>query len=136
MKTTMTPDSGYDEFPTQRHVQGDEAIIEANLGWKQAFPDAKGTVRNVLARDNLVAMDVTWQGTNAGPMESPSSATPPSARGSARRDGDDVRGAKIKEMHHYFDAMGLLKQLGATPQYFLLRTTVRSANWQVYCSLE
>jgi steroid delta-isomerase-like uncharacterized protein len=118
MKTTMTPDSVYDEFPTQRHVQGAEAIIEANRGWKQAFPDATGTVRNVLARDNLVAMEVTWQGTNTGPMESPSGAMPPSGRRAEVPAAMVMtfEGDKIKETRHYFDMMGLLKQLGASPQ--------------------
>jgi steroid delta-isomerase-like uncharacterized protein len=118
MRATMTPDSVYDEFPTQRHVQGADAIIEANRGWKQAFPDAKGSVRSVVARDNLVALEVTWQGTNTGPMEGPTGTMPASGRRAEVPAAMVMafEGDKIKETHHYFDMMGLLKQLGATSQ--------------------
>jgi steroid delta-isomerase-like uncharacterized protein len=115
MRATMTPDSVYDEFPTQRHVQGADAIIEANRGWKQAFPDAKGSVRNAFAKDNLVALELTWQGTNTGPMESPSGAIPASGRQVEVPAAMVMTfaGDKIKDTRHYFDMMGLLKQLGA-----------------------
>ena len=48
VKAGLTPDSVYDEFGTQRHIEGSQAIIEVLQNWKSAMPDVKGRVQNVL----------------------------------------------------------------------------------------
>jgi steroid delta-isomerase-like uncharacterized protein len=117
-KATMTPDSIYQEFATQRRIQGVEQIIEANEGWRNAFPDAKGAVNKAVASGDTVTLEITWRGTNTGPMEGPSGAMPPSGK-AVEVPAVMVltfEGDKIRETHHYFDMMSLLQQIGAIPQ--------------------
>jgi steroid delta-isomerase-like uncharacterized protein len=37
-------------------------------GWKQAFPDATGAIRNVVSSGNTVVQEITWTGTHTGPF--------------------------------------------------------------------
>ena len=39
----------YDELATHRHLEGQEAIVEANRGWKEAFPDATGRIERAIS---------------------------------------------------------------------------------------
>jgi len=117
VKATMTPDSVYEELGTQRRIQGADEVIKADQGWKQAFPDAKGTIRNIFASGNLVTAEVVWEGTHRGALAGPGGAIPATGKrvrvpavlvATLQRD-------KIKETRHYFDMMTLLQQLGVTP---------------------
>jgi steroid delta-isomerase-like uncharacterized protein len=113
-KATLTPDSVYDEVATRRRVQGADKIAEALQGWKQAFPDAKGTITKAVAGDSTATVEITWEGTHTGPLTGPTGTIPASGKRQTTRAvevftfGDD----KIKESHHYFDMMTLLQQLG------------------------
>jgi steroid delta-isomerase-like uncharacterized protein len=117
MKATMTNNSVYEEFATQRRIQGADQIIEANRGWKKAFPDAKGTETAVLSGDNVVVQEITWAGTNTGPLEGPAGEMAPTGKLATVRAVmvSTFEGDKIKETRHYFDLMGMLQQLGAAP---------------------
>ena len=102
---------------TQRRIQGADGIVAANQGWKSAFPDAKGTETSVVASGDTVVQEITWSGTNTGPMETPGGTMPATGKSASVRavmvstfDGD-----KIKETHHYFDMMSMLQQLGVMP---------------------
>lgn len=103
------------EVGTQRRLNGKDEILEALKGWKQAMPDVKGTVTNAFASGNTVVLEITWQGTQTGPLEMPSGTIPASGKRQStpaawifQFDGD-----KIKESHHYFDMVTLLQQIGA-----------------------
>ena len=48
----MAPDVVYEETGTQRRVDGVDAYVQLCQGWKQAFPDARGEIRNVVASGN------------------------------------------------------------------------------------
>jgi steroid delta-isomerase-like uncharacterized protein len=117
MKATMSSNSVYEEFATQRRIEGADQIIEANRGWKKAFPDAKGIETAVLSGDNVVVQEITWAGTNTGPLQGPAGEMAPTGKPATIRavmvstfDGD-----KIRETRHYFDLMSMLQQLGAAP---------------------
>jgi steroid delta-isomerase-like uncharacterized protein len=112
---TLADDSVYDELATQRHLVGQEAILEANRGWREAFPNARGTVERALADDGTVTLEITWEGTQSGPLHMPTGDIPPSNRQVVVKAVEvfDVEGEKIREAHHYFDLMGMLQQLGA-----------------------
>jgi hypothetical protein len=56
----------YEEFATGRRVEGADAVIETARGWKQAFPDATGSIINALASGNTAVLEITWQGTQTG----------------------------------------------------------------------
>src|SRR2546426_637551 len=46
-KAPLRADAVYEELATQRKVQGPDQIVEASKGWKEAFPDATGTITKV-----------------------------------------------------------------------------------------
>jgi steroid delta-isomerase-like uncharacterized protein len=115
MRAMFASDARYDELGTQRKVEGPEKIIELFKGWKTAFPDAVGTVTSAIASGNNAALEVTWKGTHTGPLETPEGTLP--ASGKRQETSAAIfltfEGDKIKESHHYFDSMTLLKQIGS-----------------------
>ncbi len=118
LKATLAPDSVYDEVGTQRRIQGADEVVQALQGWKQAMPDAKGTVANAVASGNTATLEITWEGTQTGPLVGPGGTIPASGKRQVTRAAwiGTIQGDKIKETHHYFDMMSLLQQLGAAPQ--------------------
>ena len=117
-KATLTADSLEEEVATQRRLQGVGQIEESAQGWKQAFPDVKGTITNVLATGNTVTMQITWEGTHTGPLAGPAGTIPASGKRVTVRAANVITfaGEKIKENHNYFDLMTILQQIGAVPQ--------------------
>ena len=114
-KALMTPDYLYNEVGTRRRIQGPEEVVAALQGWKQAMPDATGTVTNAFASGNTVALEVTWEGTQTGPLEGPTGTIPASGKRQVTPAAWILtfEGDKIKESHHYFDMVTLLQQIGA-----------------------
>ncbi len=113
-KTTLTPNSIYDEVGTGRHAEGREAILELFLGWKQTMPDAVGTVTGALASGNEVVLELTWKGTMTGPW----GESPPTGKGQTTRAALFLRfsGEAIAESRHYFDSLALMRELGLMPE--------------------
>jgi steroid delta-isomerase-like uncharacterized protein len=116
-RATLATDSVYDELATQRHLEGQDAIIDANRGWKEAFPDAEGRVERAMADNGTVTLEITWEGTQTGPLHMPTGDIPPSSKHVEVKAVEvfEIEGDRIREAHHYFDMMGLLQQVGATP---------------------
>src|SRR5204862_573686 len=96
---------------------GEDASIDANRGWKAAFPDAHGTVESAVADNGTVTLEITWEGTQTGPLHTPTGDIPPSSKHVVVKAAEVFRmeGDRIREAHHYFDMMGMLAQLGAMP---------------------
>ena len=118
MQGRLASDSRYDELGTQRKIEGSEKIVELFKGWKAAFPDGAGTVTSAVGSGNKAALEVTWKGTHTGPLETAEGTIPASGK---RQETPAAyfftfEGDKIKESHHYFDSMTLLKQIGAQPR--------------------
>jgi steroid delta-isomerase-like uncharacterized protein len=113
-----TPDVVYDEVATGRRIEGIEEAIDVNRSWREAFPDAKGTVGKVSASGDTVKIEITWEGTQSGPMEGPAGELPPSNRRATVRAVQILEFAdgRIKENRHYFDSMGMFAQLGVFEQ--------------------
>ena len=114
----LTSDAVYNELGTQRSIKGPDEIIKALQGWKQAMPDVKGTVTKASAIDNTAVLEVTWEGTHTGDLETPGGTIP--ASGKRQRTPAawilEFEGDKIKESRHYFDMVTFLQQIGAMPQ--------------------
>jgi len=115
LKNILTPDALYDEIGTQRKIKGPDQIVQALQGWKQAMTDSKGTVTNAYASGDTVTLEITWQGTHNGPFTGPTGTLPPSGKRQTTPAAMIVKfqGNKVKEMHHYFDMMSFLQQIGA-----------------------
>jgi steroid delta-isomerase-like uncharacterized protein len=78
-----------------------------------AFPDGAHTIDEVVAEGDRVVLRCTWRGTHRGAFQ----GVPASGRTVAvpailveRFDG-----ARLRELHGVFDALGLLQQIGAFP---------------------
>jgi steroid delta-isomerase-like uncharacterized protein len=113
----LSSDAVYEELATQRKVRGPDQIVEASKGWKEAFPDAKGTITKVTEGADTVVLEITWQGTHTGDLISPMGAIPASKKRVTISAVQIVRfkGDKVVETRHFFDLMTMLAQIGAAP---------------------
>ncbi len=104
-----------EELATQRRLDGIDALVESNQGWKQAFPDARGEVTNAFESDDMAVLEITWSGTHSGPLEMPDGELPASNKRAEVRACQvfRVEDGRIVESGHYFDLMTLLQQVGA-----------------------
>ena len=104
-----------EELATQRRIEGIDALLESNQGWKRAFPDANGDVTNALERGDVAVLEITWSGTQSGPLEMPDGEVPASNKRAEVRACQvfRVEGDRIAESRHYFDMTTLLQQVGA-----------------------
>jgi steroid delta-isomerase-like uncharacterized protein len=104
-----------EEYSTGRHLEGYDAMEEAGKGWKTAFPDGKGTVTGAYADGPVAVLEITWEGTNTGPMVTPTGEEIPATG----RHGEvhavqvfEVEDGKVKRTRSYFDLLTVLTQLG------------------------
>ena len=118
LRAGLASDSRYEELGTARTSDGPEQIVELFKGWKQAFPDAVGTVTSAIASGNTAALEVTWNGTHTGPLATPEGTIPASGKRQQTPGAFffTFAGDKIKASRHYFDSLTLLKQIGAEPK--------------------
>lgn len=118
VRAGLASDSRYEELGTQRKTDGPEKTVELFKGWKQAFPDAAGTVTSAFASGDTAVLEVTWKGTHTGPLATAEGTI--SASGKSQETPAAIfytfEGDKIKESRHYFDSLTLLKQIGAQPK--------------------
>lgn len=117
-RATLTDDASYEEEATHRHVEGQDAIIQLNKGWRDAFPDVKAKLKDVVASGDSLVVEIEWSGTHTGTLTTPFGTIAPTNRVGrvsavqvARFDGN-----KIRELRHYFDLLTILAQLGVVPQ--------------------
>ena len=114
----LAPDVVADEVATGRSVQGVDDSVQNARGWKEAFPDVKGTITTAVAAGNTVTIEVTWEGTHTGPLTGPAGTIQASNKRQTTRAVlvMNFEGDKIKQSRHYFDMMSLLQQIGALPE--------------------
>lgn len=112
----MTDDTVHEEPATGRRVQGRDALLELNRGWKEAFPDAAGTVTDAFACGDRVALQITWNGTQSGALPLPGGGQIAPTGKRVTVQGCQlfrIADGKIAEAVHYFDMLGMMEQLGA-----------------------
>ena len=105
--------NGYsEEVGTGRRLTVKEATANARA-WKEAFPDARGTITNKIVQGNKGAAEIVWRGTNRGSlMGNPATNKTVEVRAVVVIETD---GTKIKRATHYIDVAGMTAQLGVTP---------------------
>ena len=115
IRSGLAADFTYDEVGTRRRVQGVEETIALWQGWAKAFSDSRATIHSALASGNTVVIELTWQGTHNGPLETP--AGPLAATGKRIEiracQVTELANGKLKLQRHYFDMATLLQQVGA-----------------------
>ena len=116
LKASLASDSVYDEAATGRRMEGPDAIVEANQGWKSAFPDASGTITGSFACGDRVVLEITWRGTQSGALPLPDGGEIPATGRSVEIQACQVMriaDGKVAENRHFFDMLGMMEQLGA-----------------------
>ncbi len=114
LRELLADDCVFEELATGRRMHGPDETIDVLASWKRGFPDARGTVTNVVPSGDHVALEITWEGTHTGPLESPLGAIPASGRRAMLPavQVTKVRDGRIEESRHFFDLVGLLRQIG------------------------
>ena len=117
---SLLADNFYEEeLATQRRLEGADARIEAAQSWKHAFPDEQGSITGAYTSGNTVAIELTWEGTQSGPMATPDGQELPASNKHITVKSVEVievEDGKIKVLRHYFDLLTLLQQIGAMDQ--------------------
>jgi steroid delta-isomerase-like uncharacterized protein len=117
-KALLTASSVYDEVGSSRRLEGVNDIISSLQGWKKAMPDVKGTVTNSFASGNTANLEVTWQGTHTGPLQTPSGVIEATGKQQTTRSSFlmNIEGGKIGESKNYFDMLSFMQQLDVLPK--------------------
>jgi steroid delta-isomerase-like uncharacterized protein len=102
---------GYaEEIGTNRRLTVQENIDNAKA-WRQAFPDARGTITLRVIDGNNGAAEIVWRGTNTGSlMGQPATGKTVNVRAAVFI---ETNGSQIARSSHYIDIAGMMAQLGA-----------------------
>ncbi len=114
-RTMITPDFVYDEVATGRKVTGIDATLDTWKGWAQAFPDSKGVFHGAhVAEGGTVVLEVTWEGTHQGPLQTPKGPIAATGKRIEVRACAifQIAGEKARTQRHYFDMATLFQQIG------------------------
>lgn len=87
LRSLLADDFYEEELATERRLEGADARVAAARAWKRAFPDEHGTIAAVYTSGNTVVVELSWEGTQSGPIVMPDGQElPPSnnASGSSR----------------------------------------------------
>ena len=101
---------GYgEEIGMNRRFTPQEATVNARA-WREAFPDARGTITGKIVDGNRGSAEIVWRGTNRGPLM----GQPPTGKSVTVRAVVviDTNGSKVTRSAHYIDVAGMMAQLG------------------------
>jgi predicted ester cyclase len=89
---------------------------EHEEGWARAFPDGQIEIVNLVAQGEWVITEFTGRGTQTGALRTPQGELPPTGRHVELSVVECLRfrNGKITEGRMYFDAAGMMAQLGVT----------------------
>ena len=95
-------------------LRGKEAAAEHFGNWMTAFPDMTSTASNRVIGDDTVAVELTFRGTNTGPMQMGEDTIPATGKSVAARGAyfARVRDGRLVELNTYPDAISMMGQLG------------------------
>jgi steroid delta-isomerase-like uncharacterized protein len=111
--STLAGKGRYEEHATHRVTTTRDDEVNQSRGWRQAFPDARGTIRNIFASGDQAVAEITWEGTHKGDLDGPTGKIPPSGKrvNVPATMVVKVRDGEITESHHYFDMNTIVDQL-------------------------
>jgi steroid delta-isomerase-like uncharacterized protein len=113
-KKSLLPRVVYEEPATGTRAEGMDNALKSVQAWTMAFPDLKGTIKNVLHQEDMVMVEIRWEGTHNGLLKGPFGEIPPTGKKGVLEAVElfHFEGDKIREMRHYFDMMTVLRQIG------------------------
>jgi steroid delta-isomerase-like uncharacterized protein len=95
-------------------IRGPEGLKQQAKGYRDAFPDLNLTIEEQIAEGDMVATRWTATGTHKGDLFGISPTGKQTTVGGMTF--DRFSGGKIVESWDYWDALGLMQQLGAIPE--------------------
>jgi ketosteroid isomerase-like protein len=107
---TGVPDAG--------RLPGIEPFIAYGQAFLRAFPDGRIHGDRYVESADRIVVEGRFTGTNTGPLLTPAGELPPTGRAMVLPFADVFRVAdgRIAEHRVYYDTLGLLAQLGLTPE--------------------
>ena len=98
-------------------LRGPEGLKQFLLGFSTAFPDSQGDVNIVFATEEQAVIEVILRGTHTGVLHSGAGDLPPTGRKIVLPACEvfQIRNRKITRHATYYDALGLMQQLGVIP---------------------
>ena len=106
----------FDQHPMSLGTEPTE-FVAALEGWTAALPDARGTVLSAMRDGDRLAVEIVWEGTHTGPLQTPSGTLPASGHRTKTRAVQlfTLRDGLVVDTTHYLDVLGLLTQISAVP---------------------
>lgn len=110
---TLAETGSFEELATHRVTKSRDEEVELTMGWRKAFPDARGRIENIFASGDQAVAEIVWEGTHEGDLDGPvgritatgKKISVPASMVVKVKDG------RIAESHHYFDMQTLLGQI-------------------------
>jgi steroid delta-isomerase-like uncharacterized protein len=113
-ETINTADAAWTNVPAGATFRGPAGYADFLGIWLGAFPDAKVEVTNISAGDDWAVAEFIGRGTHTGPLKTPAGDVPPTGRPFELRFCEvyRVKNGKIAACNLYYDAAGMMRQLG------------------------
>ncbi len=111
----LAPDAVYVEMATGVTARGAAAFTDAVKRWTETYPDLRATIDAAFVCGDTVVAELTWAGTQDGPLQGPFGTIPPTGTSGTVKavQVTTYEGDKVKELHHYFDLATILQPIGA-----------------------
>jgi steroid delta-isomerase-like uncharacterized protein len=112
-----SPDITYIEKGTNRSAKGVDGVLELAHGWKAAFSDLHGNIWASSDCGNNAVLEITWTGTNDGPIEMAGRTLPATGRSVEFDNAQvfEIENGLVKAFRNYGDFLTMLTQLGVLP---------------------
>ena len=97
---------------------GKDGFMQFMQGFKGAFPDCVVTITNQVISGDQIVNEISWVGTNTGPLLTPAGEIPPTGRTvhSVACEVWRITDGKLATIQNYQDGTAILAQLGLLPQ--------------------
>ncbi len=105
------------DVPSGATLHGPDGHKRIALFFAENFPDLRVELTDAFATEDQVVLEGTWRWNDTGPLPLPSGALPATGRSGELRCCYvyQIRNGKIVSVHHYYDMMTMLEQLGLAP---------------------
>lgn len=104
----------YFDATANQRMRGRDEIMKILQTWKRAFPDIRYTIKDTLAAGDKVFVELEWEGTHKGPFVGPLGTIEATGKRGVLPAAlfYMLKGDKVVALHHYFDVMTILTQIG------------------------
>jgi steroid delta-isomerase-like uncharacterized protein len=114
---TVSEDCEVVDVPNGAVFRGPEGLKQFLQVFSTAFPESSVEVTNLFATEDQAVVEFIGRGTHSGPLHGPAGDIPPTGKSWTLHFCDVYKFREDKIVSHrtYYDALGLLQQLGLVP---------------------